>query len=117
MENSDIIVNYSPGDIIHLAIAVAIIAAGLLSVFYIFAGGISFILSGGEEDKIKKAMQTVRYAIIGLLMTLFAIFIISTIGKFLNIDLIPFFSWERMTTILQETMDRVFNDSTSTSTL
>ena len=34
-------------DILNLGVAIAIIMAGTLSVFYIFFGGISFIFSGG----------------------------------------------------------------------
>ena len=46
--------SYDIVEIINKGLAYAIIFAGLLSVIFIFVGGISFILSGGQEDKIKK---------------------------------------------------------------
>ncbi len=71
----------NPFLLINKGIAWAIIIAFLLSVFFIFYGGIAFILSGGKEDKIKKAVSTIRYAIIGLVVTLLATTIISIIGR------------------------------------
>jgi hypothetical protein len=110
METVNVNTGYSLVDIVHLAIALGIIIAAGLSVFYIFVGGISFILSGGQEDKIKEAVHTIRYAIIGLVVTLFAVTMISIVGKILNIDLIPYFQWDRMIEILQSTLDRIFSD-------
>lgn len=110
METVNVNTGYSLIDIVHLAIALGIIIAAGLSVFYIFVGGISFILSGGQEDKIKQAVHTIRYAIIGLVVTLFAVTMISIVGKVLNIDLIPYFQWDRMIEILQSTLDRVFTE-------
>ncbi|MBI2453565.1 hypothetical protein HYV58_00095 [Candidatus Peregrinibacteria bacterium] len=46
--------NISLTDLINKGIAYAIIVAGFLSVVFIFIGSISFILSGGQEDKIKR---------------------------------------------------------------
>ena len=43
--------NVSLPDLINKGIAYAIIVAGFLSVVFIFIGGISFILSGGQEDE------------------------------------------------------------------
>lgn len=72
--------------LINKGIAWVIIIAFLLSIFFIFYGGIAFILSGGKEDKIKKAVSTIRYAIIGLIVTLLATTIISIIGKIFQYD-------------------------------
>ena len=57
-------------------VAVAFIVAGVLAVVFIFFGGISFILSGGNEDKIKQAISTIRYSIIGLVFSVGAIFVV-----------------------------------------
>lgn len=87
---------YSLYEIANLAVAFAIIAAGGLSVIYIFIGGISFILSGGKEDKIKEAVHTIRYAIIGLIVTIFAITIIAVVGNILDFDLVSYLSWNKI---------------------
>lgn len=77
-------------EIINKGIAYAIIAAGLLSIVFIFVGGISFILSGGQEDKIKQAVSTIRYAIFGLIITVLAVVIVGTVGKVLGLDIIKY---------------------------
>lgn len=78
----------NPFLLINKGIAWAIILAFILSVFFIFYGGISFILSGGKEDKIKKAVSTIRYAIIGLVVTLLATTIISIVGRIFGYNFI-----------------------------
>ncbi len=79
--------SYDIVEIINKGIAYAIIFAGFLSVAFIFVGGISFILSGGQEDKIKQAVSTIRYAIIGLIVTIFAVVIVGAVGKILGINI------------------------------
>ncbi len=77
-------------DIINRGIAYAIIAAVFLSVVFIFVGGISFILSGGQEDKIKQAVSTIRYAIFGLIITVLAVVIVATVGQALGLDVVQY---------------------------
>ena len=77
-------------EILNRGIAYAIIIAGFLSVVFIFLGGISFILSGGQEDKIKQAVSTIRYAIIGLIVTVLAIVIVGLVGRALGLDIIQY---------------------------
>ncbi|MBN1494965.1 hypothetical protein JW911_04490 [Candidatus Peregrinibacteria bacterium] len=84
---------YDVIEIINKGLAYAIIIAGFLSVIFIFIGGISFILSGGQEEKIKKAVSTIRYAIIGLVVTVLAVVIVSTIGKALGLDIIKYINF------------------------
>lgn len=85
--------NYDVVEIINRGIAYAIILAGLLSVIFIFFGGISFILSGGRDDKIKQAVSTIRYAIIGLVITILSVVIVGTVGKALGLDIIKYINF------------------------
>ena len=89
----DAIDNYEILEIINRGLAYAIIIAGFLSVVFIFVGGISFILSGGQEDKIKSAVSTIRYAIIGLIITILATVIIGTVGKAMGLDIIKYINF------------------------
>lgn len=84
---------YDIVEIINKGLAYAIILAGLLSVIFIFIGGISFILSGGQEDKIKQAVSTIRYAIIGLVITILSVVIVGTVGRFLGLDIIKYINF------------------------
>lgn len=85
---------YNIVEIINRGLAYAIIIAGLLSVIFIFVGGISFILSGGAEEKIKQAVSTIRYAIIGLIVTVLAVVIVGTVGKALGLDIIRYINFK-----------------------
>lgn len=82
--------NYQVLEIINRGLAYAIIIAGFLSVVFIFVGGISFILSGGAEDKIKSAVSTIRYAIIGLIITILSTVIVGTVGRAMGLDIIKY---------------------------
>ncbi len=94
-------------DLINLGVAIAIILAGGLSVFYIFVGGISFILSGGQEDKIRQAIHTIRYAIIGLIVTILSVTIIKIVGYIFGFDLLSVISWDRITFLMSNLVDRI----------
>jgi len=84
---------YDVVEIINRGIAYAIIVAGFLSVAFIFFGGISFILSGGQEDKIKQAVSTIRYAIIGLIVTILSVVIVGTVGRAMGLDIIKYINF------------------------
>lgn len=50
-----------------------------LAILFIIIGGVQYITSSGNEDKIKVAKKTLTYAIIGLLMVMFALVIVKLI--------------------------------------
>ncbi|MBI5156350.1 hypothetical protein HZA45_03700 [Candidatus Peregrinibacteria bacterium] len=72
-------------DIIATFIALSLIVASLLCLVFIIVGGITFILSAGNEEKIKKAVHTIRFAIIGLIVTFIAFFAVAWISRLLDI--------------------------------
>lgn len=100
-------------DLVNLAVAIAIILAGVLSVFYIFVGGISFILSGGQEDKIKQAVHTIRYAIIGLIVTIMSVTIIKIVGYVFGFDLLGLISWDKISYLMSSLIDRIVSGSST----
>ncbi|QQR84061.1 hypothetical protein IPJ72_02610 [Candidatus Peregrinibacteria bacterium] len=102
-------------DILNLGVALAIIVAGTLSVFYIFFGGISFILSGGQEDKIKQAVHTIRYAIIGLIVTIFSVTIIKILGIIFGFDLLSLITWDRVSDLMNTIIEKISAGSTAGS--
>ena len=102
-------------DLISRGIAYAMIAAGLLSVIFIFIGGISFILSGGEEEKIKQAVSTIRYAIIGLVVTILAVIIVNAVGSIIGLNTIKYIRFDEIVKIIQNiTTDLRSSDSSGT---
>jgi hypothetical protein len=102
-------------DLANLIVAIAIILAGVLSVFYIFVGGISFILSGGQEEKIKQAVHTIRYAIIGLIVTIMSVTIIKIVGYVFGFDLLSLISWQKISLLMSNLVDRIVSGGSGTS--
>jgi hypothetical protein len=82
-------------DVIYLFAALAILGAGALSIVFIFFGGFSFILSGGDETKVKQAIHTIRYAIIGLVISLLSLVFVPLIGKLFGVNF-NFFDFETL---------------------
>ena len=101
-------------DLLNLGVAIAILLAGTLSVFYIFFGGISFILSGGQEEKIKQAVHTIRYAIIGLVVTILSVTMVKIMGYLFGFDLLSLITWDRITGLMNLIIDRMANSGNGT---
>ncbi len=94
-------------DIINRGIAYALLAAGFLSIVFIFIGGISFITSGGNEDKIKQAVSTIRYAIVGLIITILAVLIVNILGRTIGLDVTSYISFDEIARIIQTIADEI----------
>lgn len=109
--------NVSLPDLINKGIAYAIIVAGFLSVVFIFIGGISFILSGGQEEKIKQAVSTIRYAIIGLIVTIIAVIVVNALGKIIGVSTTEYISFSQIVQIIQDISKSVKGGSGSPDTL
>lgn len=97
-------------DIINKGIAYAIIIAGFLSVVFIFIGGISFILSGGQEEKIKNAVSTIRNAIIGLIITVLAVIIVNTVGRVVGLNVIEYLRFAEIVELMQQIAQDIRGD-------
>lgn len=94
--------NISLPELINKGIAYAIIVAGFLSVVFIFIGGISFILSGGQEEKIKQAVSTIRYAIIGLIVTILAVIIVNAIGRVIGVNTTEYINFAEIVNLIKD---------------
>lgn len=73
-------------NVVYLFVALAILGAGALSIVFIFYGGFTFILSGGDEEKVKSAISSIRYAIIGLIITLLSFVVVPFVGKLFGVN-------------------------------
>ncbi len=74
--------------IIQVGITLLFIAATLLALAFLIYGGIRWITSGGDKTGVENARKTITYAIIGLVISFLAFFIINIIGAFFGIKLI-----------------------------
>lgn len=81
----DLLENASILEIVATFVALGLIVASILCLVYIIIGGITFILSAGNEEKIKKAVHTIRFSIIGLFVSFLAFFIVAFLARLLDI--------------------------------
>lgn len=100
-------------DIVYLFAALAILGAGALSIVFVFFGGFSFILSGGDETKVKQAIHTIRYAIIGLVIALLSLVLVPLVGKLFSVNL-SFFDFQTLSERINILFSQ-FQDSSAVS--
>lgn len=63
------------------------IGAILLSFFFIIWAGIQWVTSGGDKEGIAKARMRLTYAIVGLVISLLALFTVNVIGGIVGVEL------------------------------
>jgi hypothetical protein len=74
-------VNSDPESAIASIIQYCILLTGILAVMAITWGGIKFILSTGDDEKMKKARYTIIYAFVGIIVAGLAYSIVEIITK------------------------------------
>lgn len=104
------------GEFILLAISLFVLSAGLLSILFILWGGLLLILSGGKDDKIKPAINTIRYAVIGVVVTVLTIFLFPVFGRLIGLDVEKYAQPKRIFEKIEEIGDKVFKWESSSST-
>jgi hypothetical protein len=72
------------GVLLANVVAIALALAGLLAVGFIITGGVLYIMSQGQPDKIKRAKDTIVNAIIGLSITVLAYAIVTLVSSSLT---------------------------------
>jgi len=82
--------------LVEIFVTYAFIIAGALSALFIFIGGISFILSGGNDEKIKQAVNTIRYSIIGLIVTILSFTFVTIVGRIFGLDFMSYLSYGKI---------------------
>lgn len=103
-------------EFVLLAISIFVLAAGILSIVFILWGWLLLILSWGKDDKIKPAINTIRYAVIGLFITVLTIFIFPIFWRLLGLDVEKYAQPQRIFEKIEELWDIVFwNQSSSRS--
>jgi hypothetical protein len=62
--------------VINRGITIFLVTAAVMAVFIFIHGGILWIMSGGEQQKIARARTRIIYGILGLVLILFSFFIV-----------------------------------------
>jgi len=98
-------------EFILLAISLFVLSAGLLSILFILWWGLLLILSGGKDDKIKPAINTIRFAVIGVVVTVLTIFLFPVFGRLLGLDVEKYAKPQRIFEKIEEIGNKIFGAS------
>lgn len=101
-------------EFVLLAIALFVLAAWLFSILFILWGGLLLILSGGKDDKIKPAINTIRYAVIGVVITVLTIFVFPIFWRLLGLDVEKYAKPQRIFEKIEDIGNTVFWNTSST---
>lgn len=97
-----------PGDIILLIISLFVLVSWVLSIVFILRWGLLMILSWWKEEKITPALNTIRYAIIWVIITVLTIFIFPILWKLLWLDVEKYAKPSRIFEKIEELWNNVF---------
>lgn len=98
--------NLTLPDLVQMFVVYAFIIAAALSAVFIFFGGVSFILSGGNDEKIKQAVNTIRYSIIGLIVTILSFTFVTIVGRIFGLDFMDYLSYDKIKNSINQLVTR-----------
>ena len=102
-------------DFILLSISLFVLFAWIFSIIFILWWGLLLILSGGKDEKIKPAINTIRYAVIGVIMTILTIFIFPILWRLIGLDVEKYAEPKRIFEKIEEVWDKIFWNTSSSS--
>ena len=97
--------NYTTMDLVQMFVVYAFIVAAGLSAVFVFIGGLNFSLSGGNDEKIKAAVNTIRYAIVGLIVTILSFTFVTIVGKIFGMDFMSYLSYDKIRTSITQLVE------------
>ena len=100
-------------DFILLAISLFVLAAWVFSIIFILWWGLLLILSWWKDDKIKPAINTIRYAVIWIIVTVFTIFIFPILWRLLGLDVEKYAEPRRIFEKIEDIWNKIFWRSSS----
>lgn len=100
-------------DFILLVISIFVLVAWILSILFVLYWWLLLILSGWKEDKIKPAINTIRYALLGLIITVASIFLFPILGNLLGIDVEKYAQPTRILEKIEQIWNNIFWTTTT----
>lgn len=102
---------YTASDIIRVGVSLVVLVAGLCAILFIVWGGLMLILSGGKDEKVKPAINSIRYAVIGIIVIVIAIFVAPKVSEMLGLGTHDYLSPKSIFDTIQELMSKIFGSS------
>ena len=69
---------------------IAVALAGIVLFVMLIIGGLGYLTSAGDPEKVKKSGGTITWAILGFVLLIASWFILKLLGQFTGIDLTQF---------------------------
>lgn len=95
-------------EFVLLAISLFVLLAWLFSILFILWWGLLLILSGWKDDKIKPAINTIRYAVIWVIITVLSIFLFPIFWSLLWLDVEKYAKPQRIFEKIEEIGTTIF---------
>ena len=112
----DASVKETPTYMIRITIALIVLVAMVCAVFFIVYGGLMLVLSGGDDKKVSSALGSIRYAVIGLVVIVVAIFVTPHISRMLSLGSPDYLSPQSITYTIQTLSERIFGSTSGAFT-
>lgn len=103
------------GDFLLFAISLIVLFAWIFSILYILWGWVLLILSGWKDDKIKPAINSIRYALIWLWVIVLSIFVFPKIAGLLGLDVSKYSSPDKIFREIKVLWDKIFGTNSAGS--
>ena len=100
--------NYTARDIIRVGVSLIVLVAWLCAILFIIWWGLMLILSGGKDEKVKPAINSIRYAVIWIVVIVAAIFIAPKVSEMLGLGEHDYLSPGSIFDMIKILMNRIF---------
>lgn len=91
----------------NFAVALAIVIAAILAVFYIIKWWIMSITAWWDPAKLKQWMHSIRYAIVWFFIVLLAVMIIKIIWAIVWIDFLSYLTFDNVSSMFNLILERL----------
>lgn len=95
-------------ELILTFISIMILISGIASIIFILYWGFLMITSWGKEEKIKPALNTIRYAIVWIVVTVLTVFLFPILWRLLWIDVQKYAEPSAIFNKIEEIWDTIF---------
>ncbi len=104
---------YELSDVIRISIALVVLVSGFMAVIFIIWWGVMLILSGGKDEKVKPAVNSIRFAVLGIIVIIIALFVTPKIGDMLGLKVSKYVDPKEIFSTIQTLSGKFFGGGTS----
>lgn len=103
--------SYELSDVVRIAIALVVLVSGFMAVLFIIWGGVMLILSGGKDEKVKPAVNSIRFAVLGIIVIIIALFVTPKIGDMLGLNVSKYVDPKEIFSTIQSLSGKFFGST------